>query len=98
MLLLFFCFVLIFVFPDEKREKTFADVEEVKQKMAEAPKVIKIDKFRNCFELQEKRLNRCMASNGEGFEGDWFKHVRINTQFLISKFCLFLPRGYPSGY
>ena len=59
----------------------FADVEEVKQKMAEAPKVIKIDKFRNCFELQEKRLNRYMASNGEGFEGDWFKHVRINTVF-----------------
>ena len=49
--------------------------------MAEAPKVIKIDKFRNCFELQEKRLNRCMASNGEGFEGDWFKHVRVNTVF-----------------
>ena len=28
----------------------FADVEEVKQKMAEALKGIKIDKFKNCFE------------------------------------------------
>ena len=30
--------------------KHFADVEEVKQKMAEALKSIKIHKFKNCFE------------------------------------------------
>ena len=48
----------------------FADVEEVKQKMAEALKGIKIDKFKNCFEEQKKCLDRCIASNGEYFEGD----------------------------
>ena len=51
------------------KEKHFADVEEVIQKMAEAVKGIKIDKFKNCFEV-EKCLNGCIASNGEYFEGD----------------------------
>ena len=37
--------------------KRFADVEEVKQKkMAEALKGIKIDEFKNCFELWKKVL------------------------------------------
>ena len=31
------------------KRKRFADVEEVKQKMAEALKDIKIDEFKNCF-------------------------------------------------
>ena len=31
--------------------KCFADVEEVNQKMVEALKGIKIDKFKHCFEL-----------------------------------------------
>ena len=34
--------------------KCFADVEEVKQKTAEALKGIKINKFKNCFEQWEK--------------------------------------------
>ena len=34
----------------------FADVGEVKQKMAEALKGIKIDEFKNCFELWKKVL------------------------------------------
>ena len=43
----------LFLFPWMKKilkGKCFADVEEVKQKMAEALKGIKIDKFKNCFE------------------------------------------------
>ena len=42
-----------FLFPGMKKflkGKCFADVEEVKQKMAKALKSIKIDKFKNCFE------------------------------------------------
>ena len=41
-----------FVSPMKKvlKGKCFAHVEEVKQKMAEALKAIKIDKFKNCFE------------------------------------------------
>ena len=65
----FFCF-----FPQMKKVlkgKCFADVEEVKQKMAEALKGIKIDEFKNCFEQWGKCLSRCIASNGEYFEGDW---------------------------
>ena len=49
--------------------KRFANVEELKQKMADALKGIKTDKFKNCFE-QWKSLNRCIASNGAYFEGD----------------------------
>ena len=45
-------------------------MEEVKQKTAEALKGIKIDKFKNCFEQWNKHLDRCIASNGEYFEGD----------------------------
>ena len=38
--------------------------------MAEALKGIKMDKFKNCLEQKKKRLDRCIASNGEYFEGD----------------------------
>ena len=34
--------------------KCFADVEEVKQKPAEALQGVKIDEFTNCFEQREK--------------------------------------------
>ena len=47
--------------------KCFANVEEVKQEMAE---VLKIKKFQNCFEQQKKGLDRCIASNGDHFEDD----------------------------
>ena len=47
--------------------------------MAEALKGIKIDEFKNYFDQWEKCLDRCIASNGEYFEGDKLKHVRINT-------------------
>ena len=50
--------------------KHFADVQEVKQETAEALKGIKINKFKNCFEPWGKCLHRCIASNGEDFEGE----------------------------
>ena len=50
--------------------KHFANVEEVKQKTAEALKGIKIDKFKNCFEQWKSCLDRCTGLNGEYFEGD----------------------------
>ena len=62
-----------FLFPWLKnvfKEKCFADVEEVEKKMAEALKALKINEFKNCFEQWKKHLNRCIASNGEYFEGD----------------------------
>ena len=50
--------------------KCFADVEKVKQKMAEALKGIKIDEFKNRFEQWKKWLIGYIASNGEYFEAD----------------------------
>ena len=61
-----------FVSPMKKilKGKCFADVEEVKEKMAEALEGIKINEFKNSFEQWKKSLGRCIASNGEYFEGD----------------------------
>ena len=61
-------------FPQMKKVlkgKCFADVEEVKWKTAEALKGLKIREFKNCFKQWEKRLDRCVVSNGEDFEGDY---------------------------
>ena len=49
--------------------KCFADVKEVKQKMAEALKGTKINKLKNCFEQWKKCLDRWIASHGLYFEG-----------------------------
>ena len=59
-------------FPNENnpQREMFADVEEVKQKMAETLKVIKTDDFKNCLEQRKKHLDRCIASKAEYFEGD----------------------------
>ena len=49
--------VTFFLFPQVKnilKGKHFADVEVVKPKMAKALKIIKIDKFKNCFEQYKK--------------------------------------------
>ena len=45
-------------------------MEEVKQKIAEALKSIKIEEFNNCFEQWKKHLDRCTVSNGGYFGGD----------------------------
>ena len=62
-----------FWFPlDEKipQRETFADVEEVKQKMAEALRGIN-QWVQKLFWAVEKHLNRYVALNGEYFEDDW---------------------------
>ena len=53
----------LFVSPDEKilKGKSFAIVEEVKQKKSETLKGIKSDAFKNCFEQLKKYLDRCIA-------------------------------------
>ena len=50
--------------------KRFEDVEEVKKKTTEALKGISSQEFQDCFEQWKRRLNRCITSNGEYFEGD----------------------------
>ena len=63
-----------FLFPWVKKVlkgKCFADVEEVKQKTAEALKGIKIDEFfKNYFRQYKKNLDKCTVSDREYFEGD----------------------------
>ena len=49
-------FLLFFWMKNILKGKCFANVEEVKQKMAEALKSIKIDEFKNCFEQWKKVL------------------------------------------
>ena len=43
-------FLFVSLFEKVLKSKCFVDVEEVKQKMAEALKSIKINEFKNCFE------------------------------------------------
>jgi hypothetical protein len=50
--------------------KCFADVEEVKKKTTEALKCITLQEFQDCFEKWTTRLDRCVASDGQYFEGD----------------------------
>ena len=47
----------------------FATVE-VKTALQEALNNIKLQQFQRCFTRWEKRLDKCIASNGEYFEGD----------------------------
>ena len=52
--------VTFLCFPRNKspQREMFADMEEVKQKMAEALKGIRIDKFQNCFKQWEKKKSQ----------------------------------------
>lgn len=50
--------------------KRFADVEEVKKKTTESLKAITSQEFQNSFQQWKTRLDKCIASNGEYFEGD----------------------------
>ena len=50
--------------------KRFADVEEVKKKTTEALKGITLQEFQDCYEKRKTRLDRCIALNGQYFEGE----------------------------
>jgi hypothetical protein len=50
--------------------KRFAIVEEVKTASQDALNNIKLQHFQRRFTQWEKRLDKCIASNGEYFEGD----------------------------
>jgi hypothetical protein len=50
--------------------KRFATVEEVKSALQEILSNISLRQFQRCFTQWEKRLNKCISSNGEYFEGD----------------------------
>ena len=49
--------------------KHFVEVEEVRQKMAEALKASKSTNSKTVLSSGQKHFDRCIASNGEYFEG-----------------------------
>lgn len=62
-----------FLFPRMKKNlkgKRFDDVEAVKTASQRALDDIKVEEFQRCFKQWEKRLDKCIAANGEYFEGD----------------------------
>jgi predicted acetyltransferase len=62
-----------FLFPRMKRDlkgKRFQNVEEVREKSKEALKAINLQEYQNCFEQWKKLWDKCIASQGEYFEGD----------------------------
>jgi hypothetical protein len=52
------------------KRKRFVTVEEVKTASREALNIIKLGQFHRCFTEREKSLDKCIASNGEYFQGD----------------------------
>jgi len=45
-------------------------MEEVKTALPKALNNIKLQQFQRCFTQWEKRLDKCIASHGQYFEGD----------------------------
>ena len=61
----------LFIPDNEKKTlkgKRFVSVEEVKTALQEALNNIKLQQFHRCFTQWEKRLDKCITSNGEYFE------------------------------
>jgi hypothetical protein len=58
-----------FLFPRMKKGKCFQNVEEVRKKMTEALNAITLQGFQNCFEQWKMHWDKCIASQGQYFEG-----------------------------
>ena len=63
---------LLFIPPNEKspQRKTFCGRGRGEEKKTEALKGITLTEFQDCFEKRKTRSDRCIASNGQYFEGD----------------------------
>jgi len=62
-----------FLFPKIKeilKGRHFDDTDDIKSNTAAALKAIPQNQFQNCFEVWTRRWHRCIASQGEYFEGD----------------------------
>ena len=68
--------------------KCFADVEEVKQKTAEALKDIKMDEFKHCFEQWKKVSTDVLYQMESTLKVTEIEHVKY-TFFFINKFQFF---------
>ena len=62
-----------FLFPKIKeilKWRHFDDIDDIRNNTTAALKVIPQNQFQNCFEGWTRRWHRCIASQGEYFEGD----------------------------
>ena len=62
-----------FLFPKIKeilKGRHFDDIDDIRSNTAAALKAIPQNQFQNCFEGWTRRWQRCIASQGEYFEGD----------------------------
>jgi len=62
-----------FSVPEDKeilKGRHFDDIDDIKSNTTAALKVIQQNRFQNCFEGWSRRWHRCIASQGEYFEGD----------------------------
>ena len=62
-----------FLFPKIKeklKERHFDDIDDIKINTKATVKVIPQNHFQNCFKEWTRRWHRCIASQGEYFEGD----------------------------
>jgi len=63
-----------FLFPKLKeilKGRHFDDTDDIRSNSTAALKVIPQNQFQNCFEGWTSRWHRCIASQGEYFEGDY---------------------------
>ena len=61
-----------FLFPKIKevmKERHFDDIDDIRSNTTEALKAIPQNQFQNCFEGWARRWHRCIAFQGEYFEG-----------------------------
>jgi len=62
-----------FLFPKIKemmKGRHFDDIDDIRSNTRAALKAIPQSQFQNCFEWCTRRWHRCIASQGEYFEGD----------------------------
>jgi len=63
-----------FLFPKIKeilKGRRFDDSDDIRSNTTAALKAIPQNQFQNCFEGWTRRWNRCIASQGEYFKGDY---------------------------
>jgi len=52
------------------KERRFDTLEDVIAASTRALNSIQVEEFQRCFEQWKQRLDKCISSNGEYFEGD----------------------------
>jgi len=78
----------------DMKGKRFSDVAKVKKKTTEALSSVTTDEFKKRFEQWSKRLDKCISSNGEYFEGNQKLFCKKSEQIIFLKISS-VSFGYP---